>query len=150
MKIELKNVKHSEFASRETDCFQASVYIDGKKAGTVENDGQGGCNHYNPWKLADTLNAYAKTLPPDVYEYQGETHTLEQDADILIGDLLNKHLRHKREKALCRNKTLFRIPGEKYKEGEWNVVPQPFSDFLKEKIIQKYGNVQILNEQVGA
>jgi len=68
MKIELKNVKHSEFASRETDCFQASVYIDGKKAGTVGNDGQGGCNHYNPWKLADILSGNAKTLALWFYE----------------------------------------------------------------------------------
>ena len=35
MKIELKNVKYSDFASHETHCFEASVYIDGKRAGIV-------------------------------------------------------------------------------------------------------------------
>ena len=40
--IEVKNVKHSEFASEETMCFQCSVYWDGKKAGFAKNSGTGG------------------------------------------------------------------------------------------------------------
>ena len=40
MKITLKNVKYSEFASQETYCFEATIYLDGKKAGQVRNDGQ--------------------------------------------------------------------------------------------------------------
>ena len=31
MKIEIKHVKYSQFASRETNCFEATVYIDGKR-----------------------------------------------------------------------------------------------------------------------
>ena len=151
MKIELKNVKHSEFASHETDCFQASVYIDGKKAGTVDNDGQGGCNRYSPWQLADTLDAYAKTLPPDVYEYGGETHTMEQNADILIGDLLNRHLQAKKNKSLCRGKTVFRIPGHHYHTGDWHVIKKPFEPNIRMYLIGRYGaGVQFLNDQVGA
>lgn len=48
MEITLKNIKHSEFASHETHCFEATVYIDGKRAFGVENDGQGGPNNYFP------------------------------------------------------------------------------------------------------
>ena len=33
MKIELKALKYSDFASQETHCFHANIYIDGKKAG---------------------------------------------------------------------------------------------------------------------
>jgi hypothetical protein len=43
MKITLKNFKHAAFASQETYCFEATVYIDGKKAGTASNEGHGGC-----------------------------------------------------------------------------------------------------------
>ncbi len=43
MNITLKNFKHAAFASQETYCFEATVYIDGKKAGTASNDGHGGC-----------------------------------------------------------------------------------------------------------
>ena len=44
MKIELKNIKLAQFASQETNCYQASIYVDGKKSGTVRNDGQGGAD----------------------------------------------------------------------------------------------------------
>jgi hypothetical protein len=30
MKIELQNFKHSDWASEETDCFRADLWIDGK------------------------------------------------------------------------------------------------------------------------
>lgn len=43
MQITLKNFKHAAFASQETYCFEATVYIDGKKAGIASNDGHGGC-----------------------------------------------------------------------------------------------------------
>lgn len=42
MNIELKNIKYSQFASHETNCYQASIYVDGRKAGAVDNDGHGG------------------------------------------------------------------------------------------------------------
>jgi hypothetical protein len=42
MNIELKNVKHSEFASHETNCFEATIYVDGKKAGEAHNNGCAG------------------------------------------------------------------------------------------------------------
>ena len=45
MKITLRNIKHSKFASQETLCFEASIYVDGVRRGTVENSGRGECNH---------------------------------------------------------------------------------------------------------
>jgi len=103
MKIELKNVKHSEFASHETNCFEASVYIDGVRAGIVENDGQGGCNRYHPYELEIKINDYAKTLPPVV----GSALTFDQDADCVIGDLLTAHLYAKDLKRALAKKILF-------------------------------------------
>jgi len=41
-KIELKNLKVAEFASQETTCFEATVYVDGKRFCTVRNEGSGG------------------------------------------------------------------------------------------------------------
>ncbi|PYF74634.1 hypothetical protein [Pedobacter nutrimenti] len=42
MKIELKNIKYFDALSEETTLFNANLYIDGKKAGIVKNDGRGG------------------------------------------------------------------------------------------------------------
>lgn len=45
MKITLKNLKVAKFMSQETLCYQATIYVDDKKAGTAENEGHGGCSH---------------------------------------------------------------------------------------------------------
>ena len=44
MKLEMKSIKHSAFASQETYCYEGYVYIDGKKAIYVSNDGHGGAD----------------------------------------------------------------------------------------------------------
>lgn len=112
MKIELKNVKHSEFASHETSCFEASVYIDGIRAGIVENDGQGGCNRYHPYELEIKINEYAKTLPPvatsmtDPHD-SSKPFTYDQDADCIIGDLLTEHLYAKDLKRALAKKIMY-------------------------------------------
>lgn len=103
MKIELKNIKHAGFASQETDCFNATVYIDGEKAGTVSNEGHGGPNHYNPRDLEAKLDTHGKTLPP--IEAYGTS--LPQTADILIGELLNDFLAAKQLKGKLRNRVVF-------------------------------------------
>ena len=71
MKITLKNIKHSEFASHETHCFEASIYIDGKRRATVSNCGQGGCNdeHWDDRTVMDAVYDYVKTLPPVEVEW---------------------------------------------------------------------------------
>lgn len=103
MKIELKNVKYSDFASHETHCFEASVYIDGKRAGIVSNDGQGGSNNYDSRALVEALKEHAKTLPK--LRYEG--HEFEQDADTLISNLLMDHLYAKDLKRALSTRVLF-------------------------------------------
>jgi hypothetical protein len=91
MKITIKNFKQARFASEETRCFEASIYIDSVSAGTVRNDGHGGPNLYHPWALKDRLDAYARTLPPvDAYGT-----TFEMDADLLVDELINDMLLRK-------------------------------------------------------
>lgn len=102
-KIELKNVKHAGFASQETDCFEASVYIDGVRAGTVSNEGHGGANRYQPHDLQTKLDEHGKTLPP--IEAYGEA--MPQTADILIGELFSDFLAAKDIKRICKNRVMF-------------------------------------------
>ncbi len=40
--LEVKNISHYERGSEETPCYNATVYINGKKAIEVGNDGHGG------------------------------------------------------------------------------------------------------------
>lgn len=103
MQITLKNLKHIEALSEETHCFSATVYIDGKKAGTVQNAGHGGPNDYHPWSLAEQLDAYGKTLP----KLTGYGMEIDQCADTIIGDLVNAMLAEKHTKQQLNKHILF-------------------------------------------
>jgi len=103
MNIELKNVKYSEFASHETHCFEATIYVDGKKAGTAENGGYGAITQIFPNTLHNTLQEYADSLPQS--EYKG--HFFGQTADGLIDDLLTAWLYARDLKKAMQKRILF-------------------------------------------
>ena len=107
MKIELTKIKYAAFASEETSCFEAVVIIDGKPAGRVSNDGHGGADRYEPWSLQETINAYAKTLPPLPSPFSDDSTPLDMNADLLIGELLDAHLAIKDLKRALKAKVLF-------------------------------------------
>jgi hypothetical protein len=101
MKVELKNVKYAAFASEETHCFSATVYLDGKASIQVSNEGHGGGDMMRDLVPGATarLDAYCKTLPPVPMSWD-ENRTLPMDAEILIGDLMNAWLEDKHSKNL--------------------------------------------------
>jgi hypothetical protein len=80
----LKNVKVCEWASEETFCFEATLYIDGKSFGRVHNEGRGGA-HY--------------------YDFRNDDHTL----DYLIDALIAQHFVVQDVKKL-RNKMAKKYP----------------------------------------
>lgn len=103
MRVELKNIKHYESLSEETNCFQATIYIDGKRAGEASNRGHGDPINILPYDLHKTLNEYAKTLPP--LDYEGIQ--IEQDAEIIIGNLLTDWLISQDLKKLMSGRVVF-------------------------------------------
>lgn len=115
MKVELKNLKHSEFASHETNCFEATVWLNGKRAFYARNDGHGGADLYAPLEnqergefnglLNDLIN-YCLTLPKWGSEFGGEDD-MDVTPEILIGNLVNDALDTKRLKKLLKKKVLF-------------------------------------------
>lgn len=106
-KIELKNLKHSDFASQETYCFEASVYIDGKKAGTVSNQGCGGCHSYHPNTLYQILAKEAAKLPHHEWRLNEEVLSVAPDADTIISELVTEALQAKDLKSGMRRRILF-------------------------------------------
>lgn len=106
-KIELKNLKHSDFASQETYCFEASVYIDGKKAGTVSNQGCGGCHSYHPNTLYHILAKEAAKLPHHEWRLNEEVLSVAPDADTIISELVTEALTAKDLKSGMRRRILF-------------------------------------------
>ena len=108
MKIELKNVKHAEFASHETNCFEATIYIDGKRAGTAHNEGYGGTTSIYPNTLYLSLTEYAKTLPPTKYQ----DYTFDQDAESVIDNLLTAYLYARDLKKAMSKRIIYRRAGQ--------------------------------------
>ena len=147
MKITLKNIKYAAFASEETNCFEASVYIDGKRQGVVTNGGKGGCNFYHPRSLGVMLEVYAETLPP----IETQWGAINSSADLLIDGLIEKHLQAKERARLCKGKTVVRFEGQTYQEGEWTCFKRVYSlDFIATIEKQKGRRVvECLNQQEG-
>ena len=87
MDLTMKAIKHSEWASEETFCYQGKVYLDGKLFAYVSNDGHGGSDRvYGNDKFKgdyrETRNAideYLNSLPKDKSEWfpEGLAQTFE-------------------------------------------------------------------------
>lgn len=105
MKIELRRITHNARLSQETEAFAADIYVDGVKRGSVMNDGQGGPDRIHPHTLGTEIDTYAKTLPSVPSKFSDEP--LPMCAELLIGDLLHKHLVAKDMARAMKGKTLF-------------------------------------------
>ena len=108
--IELRNIKHAAFASKETHCYSATIYVDGKKWGTVSNDGRGGCDNVNPitggYQAVQDLNSrIANTYPKS--EFVGDI-TMDMDLEVICSDLVNDFLMMKSFKKQMKRITYFK------------------------------------------
>lgn len=127
MKIEAKNIKIAKFASEETLCFEATIYVDGKKVGTAHNHGQGGNTdvHFDDREFQKKVETYCKSLPPIVSDTMMDPHdeskpfSYPQDLENLIDGLINdfdnqkeiKRIEKKIQKEATKG-SFFRLEGE--------------------------------------
>ena len=72
-KLELKNIKHFPSGSRETPCYNADVFINGKKAIHVYNDGNGGCD------AQLMIKPFTYTELRDVYNYLNDQSEIDHE-----------------------------------------------------------------------
>jgi hypothetical protein len=144
-KIELKNLKYSEFASQETYCFEASIYIDGKKAGTVSNQGCGGCHSYHPNTLYPLLKAEADKLPPEKWDFNGEALTITPDADTIISELVTEALQAKDLKSGMRRRILFIGEGGEVFETQTMDAAKLAIQLKRKDLYEKLNTKTILN-----
>ena len=99
MKLELKNIKHTEWASEETNSYQASVYLDGKPLAIVDNDGKGGCDREKAQPAVQrahfrkdfidgmkAIAAYCEGLPKKKYD----DFELDMDLELWCGEQVTR------------------------------------------------------------
>ena len=97
MKIELRRFTTNARLSQETTAFAADVWVDGKKAGSAENDGHGGSTIVHLDRaVRDAVEAHGKALVPA--EYQSFT----SGAEWIVDQLVESELQKKADKALAK------------------------------------------------
>lgn len=112
MNIELKNIQYAAFASEETACYSASLYVDGKKIGTVSNDGHGGPDRFHGDQAAyEKANQWLAENHSPVDLFHGQPMLM--DMEMHCARLLDEHLMAKELKRAMRSKVLFYRPDEK-------------------------------------
>lgn len=149
MNLEMKAIKFSEWASEETYCYQANVYLDGKPFAMVSNDGHGGCDReysHNKFKgdyraTMKKVDEYFKSLPnTDPCEYFPEG--LEQTFERWCHDQVCTYLyRRDLKKALKKAKVVQR-KDDQGKMCLWDFNIRANSDIIK----AKYPEAIILND----
>ena len=98
MKIELKNIKHSEFASHETFCYEANLYVEGKPFAHVRNDGQGGADYlYRDDRFLDggawnKCHALLKIHCADKFRWTMGDGWIEGSIETACHELVSDHL----------------------------------------------------------
>jgi hypothetical protein len=132
MKLELKNIKHTSWASEETHCYQASLYVDGKPVAIVSNDGRGGADRDYPHgqfrpplkdftdvggdypSVMRKVHEYFDGLPPSPFSYEGADGVMIHDSlpQTLEGwccDAVNDWLSARELKSKLKKEFLFQF-----------------------------------------
>jgi hypothetical protein len=146
MKVELRNIKYAAFASQETSCFDATIYIDGKRAGYVRNDGTGGCHRYDPNQLEERIGEHALALPEYASQWnEGFSKEAKKRlvVDQLISALLEAYLLRKDYKRLIARTVAF--VGKDGKLYELRSVPKSEHARAIERLKARADVDQVLN-----
>lgn len=111
MKIELKSLQYSAFASQETNCYSANLYVDDRKIGEVGNDGHGGCDSFHGDQASyKATDAWCRANLPQWKGFDGEP--LDTDLELHCGRLIEDWMAARDMKAALRTKVLFTKPSD--------------------------------------
>ena len=144
----IKNIKIATNMSEETIAFTASLWINGKKAADLKNDGQGGPNFmwFTDRELEKAFDAYCESLPPE--PQTDEWPAMSMDSDLWISLEVSrieeeKYWKRKCVKAMC-------IILKRHKEGQFiQYKGWPYSPDAAKKVREKHGDdlLEIVNER---
>jgi len=157
-RITLKGIKHAAFASEETHCFQATVYFDNKKVGTVSNEGRGGCDYEYPTdkKGWTEMVGYIKTLPPvvsdnpDLADEDGTPFSMRQSLENICCDIVNDWLVVKSFKRDFSTKLMFTKTPEDREVYQYSLKQRGYAkpvlvDHFTKLLAEKHPQAVILN-----
>ena len=160
-KLEAKGIK--TFLGSEGHGFNATLWVNGRKAATVIDSADGGTYRWH-WtdKFAEKIfEAYVGTLPEEVHYWEPtpingpkpeptatNSFTFKPDADSVMGKLVDDALNARRFARLMKTKTVFRLKSDK--DGDWRTLNGgPYSPAARAWLEKKYGDDlgEIMNER---
>lgn len=111
MKCELKSLKVCRFASQETTCYEAKLFIDGKFAAHCSNAGRGG---------PDNIRFKDRELEARFLEFaKAKTGADFEPGAQIIAFLIDEAEERKQFKRWCKKAIVFRLVGDA--EGKWRM-----------------------------
>ena len=107
MKLELKNIKHANWASEETQCYDAVLYVDGDPFLMVSNEGRGGADRddQDPRFKGDFTSKYGalREYCREAYKFKGFRDTwINGSIELACHTLLEDHLESKFYKKVLK------------------------------------------------
>ena len=151
-KIELKNIKYAAFASEETHCYEATLYVDGKRFAYISNDGHGAGDLQEPIEpyaykdLAQLQKTIAKEHPKWGSEF-GDEDEYDTTLEIVCGNLMNDWHCEKEIKRTLKKITFIKSVDDREIYTHGNVAQaKKFGDQIRQKIFQDYPKAIILND----
>jgi len=107
MKLELKNIKHANWASEETQCYDAVLYVNGEPFLMVSNEGRGGADRddQDPRFKGDFPSKYGalREYCREAYKFKGFKDTwINGSIELACHTLLEDHLESKFYKKVLK------------------------------------------------
>ena len=147
--LEMKALQHAEFASEETHCYEAKLYLNGKLFAYVSNDGRGAADDQDPadgvtYQQVRELDQLCSDEMP-MWEFDG--HSGKQSLEMWCCEAVNFLLAKKDMKRTMRSKILYKDPA---KPNSLMVVSykglRKLTDRHMEHFKSRHKDVLILNE----
>lgn len=157
--FEIKSLKHLEYRSEETNCFSATLYVNGKKVADCGNSGHGGPTDVKFFpqyrEMEREIEDFLKTQPKINFESYEFDRTLDYIVDELVEELLkakdfNKILKRTGKSLIFRDSqgTYYQIGWKKHTVDELLKTPSG-RDMLKKTIASHVTDGTILiNENI--
>ena len=154
MEAELRKLKTFKALSRETDAFSAELWIDGKLAAHVTNDGGGGSHmiryvdrNHGRSAYETAFNAWTEAMPPTPAD--DDFGPMAMDAELWIGEEVERIALEQQLRRACGRNTLIRLEGDGANEWRTFKPAMKFTPDLAAKLRAKHGAnlIEIINER---
>lgn len=132
--------------------FVADLYVDGRLAGSMENEGNGGGTWLRPSgdrEAAGALEAHVLRLVEarKVPDHAGEAVMPALATEAFLNDLSFKAEEEAAFRRICKTKIVLKLPAHGY--GECLEIGRALDDDVRRQIAERWPDAEIVNDRLG-